>query len=315
MERKTGFEPATFSLARRRATTAPLPPAVTLPDWLPGGAEDETRTHTLLSSTAPSTLRVCQFHHLGATDIVSGRSGGTRTPDLRFWRPLLCQTELHSFGATGSISTPRSPGQFLFHPFLTTPPRHSSSPPVPVRGSRSRSPTAGAARDAPAPADHSWSSRTPPAPGHGAPPRPTRPHPRSTRRPDQAVPRGLAPVRQRPREVRDRQVRGPPRQRFQQLAIERPEPDPVHRPTSPNIVQDRFDDSVRLLARSGLDLDREQGRGDDRRQGPRSGLAPARLGRRPALAPSPTPFRSAARIRWSCGPVFGRAAVGGRRPR
>ena len=32
MERKTGFEPATFSLARRRATTAPLPPAVTLPD-------------------------------------------------------------------------------------------------------------------------------------------------------------------------------------------------------------------------------------------------------------------------------------------
>ena len=26
MERKTGFEPATFSLARRRATTAPLPP-------------------------------------------------------------------------------------------------------------------------------------------------------------------------------------------------------------------------------------------------------------------------------------------------
>ena len=28
--------------------------------------------------------------------IFIGRSGGTRTPDLRFWRPLLYQTELHS---------------------------------------------------------------------------------------------------------------------------------------------------------------------------------------------------------------------------
>ena len=88
--RKTGFEPATFSLARRRATTAPLPLAK--PEV---GAEEETRTPTLAMSTAPSTLRVYQFHHLG-TEAASGRSGGTRTPDLRFWRPLLCQTELHS---------------------------------------------------------------------------------------------------------------------------------------------------------------------------------------------------------------------------
>ena len=31
------------------------------------GAEDETRTHTALAATAPSTLRVYQFHHLGAS--------------------------------------------------------------------------------------------------------------------------------------------------------------------------------------------------------------------------------------------------------
>ena len=60
LERKTGFEPATFSLARRRATTAPLPLAK--PE---AGAEEETRTPTLAMSTAPSTLRVYQFHHLG----------------------------------------------------------------------------------------------------------------------------------------------------------------------------------------------------------------------------------------------------------
>ena len=27
----------------------------------------------------------------------NGRSGRTRTPDRRFWRPLLYQTELHSY--------------------------------------------------------------------------------------------------------------------------------------------------------------------------------------------------------------------------
>ena len=30
------------------------------------GAEEETRTPTALAATAPSTLRVYQFHHLGA---------------------------------------------------------------------------------------------------------------------------------------------------------------------------------------------------------------------------------------------------------
>ena len=69
LERKTGFEPATFSLARRRATTAPLPPHAALRT----GAEEETRTPTLVMSTAPSTLRVYQFHHLGRC---------SRTPEL-----------------------------------------------------------------------------------------------------------------------------------------------------------------------------------------------------------------------------------------
>ena len=56
-----------------------------------GGAEEETRTPTPITSTAPSTLRVYQFHHLGIARERAGRSGGTRTPDLRFWRPLLSQ--------------------------------------------------------------------------------------------------------------------------------------------------------------------------------------------------------------------------------
>ena len=41
--------------------------------------------------TAPSRLRVYQFHHLGNRNLFCGRSGRIRTPDLRFWRPLLCQ--------------------------------------------------------------------------------------------------------------------------------------------------------------------------------------------------------------------------------
>src|SRR5579883_1707501 len=44
--------------------------------------------------TTPSRWRVCLFHHLGKcgrTRRVIGRSGGTRTPDRRFWRPLLFQ--------------------------------------------------------------------------------------------------------------------------------------------------------------------------------------------------------------------------------
>ena len=52
-----------------------------------------------LSPTAPSRQRVYQFHHLGvsARRNESGRSGRIRTPDRRFWRPLLYRAELHSF--------------------------------------------------------------------------------------------------------------------------------------------------------------------------------------------------------------------------
>ena len=87
-----------------------------------GGAEEETRTPTLAMSTAPSTLRVYQFHHLG-TEAACGRSGGTRTPDLRFWRPLLCQTELHS-SARASIPPPARlcpPSTRRAAPFRTAP--------------------------------------------------------------------------------------------------------------------------------------------------------------------------------------------------
>jgi hypothetical protein len=62
--------------------------------------------------TTPSRWRVCLFHHLGlntASPTTTGhflhavdRSGGTRTPDRRFWRPLLYQTELHSSAASKS---------------------------------------------------------------------------------------------------------------------------------------------------------------------------------------------------------------------
>jgi hypothetical protein len=42
-----------------------------------------------LTRTTPSRWRVYRFHHLGT--ITTGRSERTRTPDRRFWRPLLYQ--------------------------------------------------------------------------------------------------------------------------------------------------------------------------------------------------------------------------------
>ena len=44
-----------------------------------------------LSSTAPSRPRVYRFHHLGPPETFVGRGARIRTPDLRFWRPLLYQ--------------------------------------------------------------------------------------------------------------------------------------------------------------------------------------------------------------------------------
>ena len=52
------------------------------------GAEDETRTHTPLRAPPPQDgVSANSTTSAG----VSGRSGGVRTPDLRFWRPLLFQ--------------------------------------------------------------------------------------------------------------------------------------------------------------------------------------------------------------------------------
>ena len=44
-----------------------------------------------LSPTAPSRQRVYRFHHLGPPETFVGRGARIRTPDLRFWRPLLYQ--------------------------------------------------------------------------------------------------------------------------------------------------------------------------------------------------------------------------------
>ena len=87
MERKTRVELATSSLARRRSTTELLPPE---PPSTPAvGAEDETRTHTPFRAPPPQD-GVSAYFTTSACG-TAGRSGGVRTPDLRFWRPLLFQ--------------------------------------------------------------------------------------------------------------------------------------------------------------------------------------------------------------------------------
>src|SRR4026208_1794236 len=53
----------------------------------------------------------------------TGRSGGTRTPDPRFWRPMLYQL---SYTPTG-----RRPGPTPHPPPLLPPPRHHTSHPPP----------------------------------------------------------------------------------------------------------------------------------------------------------------------------------------
>ena len=61
MERKTRFELATFSLARRHSTPELLPLAIIHTYWCRGGDLNSYK----LSLTAPSRQRVCLFHHLG----------------------------------------------------------------------------------------------------------------------------------------------------------------------------------------------------------------------------------------------------------
>ena len=86
-----------------------------------------------LALTTPSRWRVYRFHHLGTeidhehlpsqnfdvpgptplypqcrllaipVSLSAGRSGRIRTPDKRFWRPLLYQTELHSCEARSYV--------------------------------------------------------------------------------------------------------------------------------------------------------------------------------------------------------------------
>ena len=64
MEATGGFEPPNKSFANFR-----LRPLGYVALYLFTGAEEETRTPTAYTATAPSTLRVYQFHHLGASKI------------------------------------------------------------------------------------------------------------------------------------------------------------------------------------------------------------------------------------------------------
>ena len=83
LEATGGFEPPDRGFADPR-----LNHLATSPLWCRGG---DLNSHER-KLTTPSRWRVYRFHHLG----LYGRSGRIRTRDLRFWRPLLYQTELHS---------------------------------------------------------------------------------------------------------------------------------------------------------------------------------------------------------------------------
>ncbi len=80
MERKTRFELATLSLARRCSTAELLPPAF----LVPRGRFELPRAYRSLAPQASVSA-------IPPSRLEPGRSGRTRTPDRRFWRPLLFQ--------------------------------------------------------------------------------------------------------------------------------------------------------------------------------------------------------------------------------
>ena len=67
MEATGGFEPPNRGFADPR-----LRPLGYVARCTGTGAEEETRTPTALAATAPSTLRVYQFHHLGSCTATYG---------------------------------------------------------------------------------------------------------------------------------------------------------------------------------------------------------------------------------------------------
>ena len=71
MEATVGFEPTNRGFADPRLR----PLGYVASCILDGGAEEETRTPTAYSATAPSTLRVYQFHHLGSASQPRGSAG------------------------------------------------------------------------------------------------------------------------------------------------------------------------------------------------------------------------------------------------
>lgn len=77
MERKMGFEPTTFSLARRRSTAELLPHTLYyILRWCRGGDLNSYG----LTPTTPSRWRVYQFHHLGTKFSIKSSLKGQLTP-------------------------------------------------------------------------------------------------------------------------------------------------------------------------------------------------------------------------------------------
>ena len=69
MEATGGFEPPNRGFADPRLR----PLGYVAPIASVRGAEEETRTPTAVTATAPSTLRVYQFHHLGSRRLMRRR--------------------------------------------------------------------------------------------------------------------------------------------------------------------------------------------------------------------------------------------------
>ena len=85
LEATGGFEPPNRGFADPRLR--PLGYVAIFDFWCRGG---DLNSYAF-SGTAPSRQRVYRFHHLGPPETFVGRGARIRTPDLRFWRPLLYQ--------------------------------------------------------------------------------------------------------------------------------------------------------------------------------------------------------------------------------
>ena len=106
LERKTRFELATSSLARRHSTTELLPPAGPIITWC---RRRDLNSHRL-APTTPSRWRV--YHSTTSAKKhyknKNGRSERIRTPDRWFWRPLLYQLSYTPIRIKFTILVPKN---------------------------------------------------------------------------------------------------------------------------------------------------------------------------------------------------------------